>query len=229
MDVRYFYEVFRSEVIKNAHICEKYTTMIVIGDKLVSDDLVAKDFVCNLSACKGQCCVLGDEGAPITEEEASILDDIYEDVEEYLTPEGIKAIKEQGKFIVGQKGALAVTLIEDENCDYDKACAFVHFDEKGIAKCGIEIAHYAGKIDFLKPVSCHLYPIRINEYEGFEAVNYEKWDICDPACTLGKELQVPVYRFLKDSLIRKYGEDFYEELTAAADYMNKKTDDSNPK
>lgn len=203
--------------------------MIVIGDKIVSDDIVEKDFVCNLSACKGNCCVLGDEGAPITEEEASILDDLYEDVEEFLTPEGIKAIKEQGTFTVGEKGDLSTTLIEDENCDFNHACAFAHFDEKGVAKCAIETAFYAGKVDFIKPVSCHLYPIRISEYDGFDAVNYEKWEICDPACTLGKELQMPIYRFLKAGLVRKYGEDFYQELTSAAEYVNKKGDDSNPK
>jgi len=191
--------------------------MIIIGDKIVSDDLVEKDFVCNLSACKGNCCVLGDEGPALEEEEVGILDDIYEDVKDFITPEGREAIETNGTHTMNDKGELSAALIEG------KACAFVQYDKKGIALCGIELAHKAGKTDFLKPVSCQLYPIRISKYEDFDAVNYERWDICNPACTLGKELQMPVYRFLKAGLVRKYGQDFYEELEAAAQHLQKKS------
>ncbi len=184
--------------------------MIAIQDKLVSRDLVEKEFVCNLSKCKGMCCVLGDEGAPLEDDEPGILDDIYEEVKPYLTEKGIATIEEMGKYTVSQKGETATPLVDG------KECAYISFDEKGVALCGIDLAHQDGKIDFKKPVSCHLYPVRITEYEQYDAVNYEKWEICAPACKLGKELEVPVYKFLKEPLVRKYGEEFYEELDRVA-------------
>ena len=187
--------------------------MIAIQDKLVSRDLVEKQFICNLSACKGMCCVLGDEGAPLTEEESGKIEDIYEEVEPYLTDKGRQAIAENGVHSVSQKGELNTTLIEG------KECAFVNFDEKGVALCGIEKAYLDGKTDFKKPVSCHLYPVRITEYPQYDAVNYERWEICSPACKLGEELQMPVYKFLREPLIRKYGQDFYDELDRAAKHF----------
>ncbi len=180
--------------------------MIELGKTIISQDLLEKDFVCNLSACKGACCVEGDAGAPLENEEVEILAEIYPKVKPFLRPEGIEAIEKQGTAIKDWDGEMVTPLVNG------KECAYVIFDEKGITKCGIEKAQEAGEVDFKKPVSCHLYPVRITAYSRFDALNYHKWEICSPACALGKELQVPVYKFLKDALVRKYGEDWYAEL-----------------
>jgi hypothetical protein len=180
--------------------------MIKIGEVLVSDDIKEKEFVCNLEKCKGACCVEGDYGAPLEDDELEILKKIYPHVKPYLSPEGIKAIEEQGTHVLDDDGDFSTPTIGG------KECAYAIYDGKGILKCGIEEAYNEGKIDWKKPISCHLYPIRITKKKNFEAVNYHKWSICSPACALGKELQVPLYRFLKDPLVRKYGNDWYDEL-----------------
>ncbi len=180
--------------------------MFKVGEVLVSDDIREKEFVCNLEKCKGACCVEGDYGAPLEEDELEILKKIYPKIKSYLTKEGISAIEEQGTHVVDPDGDYSTPVIDG------RECAYAHYDEKGILKCGIEEAHKDGKIKFKKPISCHLYPIRITKKKDFEAVNYHKWHICSPACTLGKQLQVPLYKFLKDPLIRKYGEKWYDEL-----------------
>lgn len=187
--------------------------MFQLGKTIVSEDLIEKDFVCNLNACKGECCIAGEAGAPLEKEEAHILDEIYEDVKPFLRPEGIAAIDIQGKFIKTKNGDLETPLIDGAEC------AYVTFTDKGIASCGIEDAYNAGKINFRKPISCHLYPVRVQNYSEFAAVNYHKWPICDDACVLGKELQVPVYKFVKDALIRKFGEDWYSELEKVANSL----------
>ncbi len=184
--------------------------MIQLQNTLISEDILEKEFVCNLSKCKGACCVEGDAGAPLSEEETKTLENIFEDVKPYLRDEGIKAIEEQGTWIVGEDGDKETPLVNGSEC------AYVIFDEKGITKCGIEKAYEDGKVDFKKPVSCHLYPVRIKGYSEFDAVNYHKWPICSDACSLGKELEVPIYQFVKDALIRKYGEDWWNELVAIA-------------
>lgn len=186
--------------------------MIEINDKLISEDIFSEQFVCNLSRCKGVCCVAGDVGAPLDKEETKILDDIFESVKPFLRKEGIKAIEEQGTWTLDPMDNDYVTpMVNDEEC------AYVIFDEKGITKCGIEKAYENGAVDWPKPISCHLYPIRVKEYSGFTAINYHEWEVCKPACELGKELKVPVYKFLKNPLIRKYGEDFYKILGEAAE------------
>ena len=190
--------------------------MIPIKNTLVSDNVAFTQFVCNLSKCKGACCVEGEMGAPLEDDERHILEDIYEDVKPFLTQEGIEAIEKSGKYVLDEDNEFSTTLIERNT-----ACAYVTYDEKGITKCGIEKAYEAGKIDYQKPISCHLYPVRLQEYSKFTAVNYHKWPICDDACSLGKELQVPVYKFTKDALIRKFGEQWYEELEAVADHFRK--------
>jgi hypothetical protein len=190
--------------------------MIQIEDKLISEDIFSEEFVCNLSKCKGACCVEGDIGAPLEKEETKILDDIYEKVKPYLTREGIKAIEEQGTWVIDPSdGDFVTPMVENRECVY------VTFDEKGITKCGIEKAYEDGVIDWQKPISCHLYPIRVQKYSTFTALNYHEWSICSDACALGKELQVPVYKFLKTPLIRKFGKDFYTMLTEAAEEWNK--------
>lgn len=180
--------------------------MFQLGKTIVSEDIIEKDFVCNLSACKGACCIDGDAGAPLTNEEAEILETIYPKVKPLLREEGIKAIEEQGTSITTAFGDIETPLIDGADC------AYVIFDEKKTALCGIEEAYNQGEIDWKKPVSCHLYPIRVKDYSEFSAVNYDKWEICDDACSLGKELQVPIYKFVKEALIRKFGKDWYAEL-----------------
>lgn len=189
--------------------------MLLIQDKiLVSLEVIEEQFLCNLNACKGACCWEGDSGAPLEKEELAVLDSIYESVKPYLLPEGIKAIEEQGKYVYVEEGTLREFSTPLVN---NAACAYMTIDSEGVAKCGIEQAYRDEKIDWKKPISCHLYPIRITEYEDIDAVNYERWDICSAACTAGKKAKLPVYKFLKEPLIRKYGEAFYEELEEIAD------------
>lgn len=191
--------------------------MFQLGKTIVSEDIFDNDFVCNLSACKGACCIDGDAGAPLEEEELETLKAVYPKVKPLLRPEGIKAIEEQGEYIKTEFGDYETPLIDGADC------AYVIFDKNKTALCGIEEAYNKGMISWKKPVSCHLYPIRVKHYSEFSAVNYDKWDICSDACVLGKELKVPVYKFVKEALIRKFGENWYSELEKAAeDHFNKK-------
>jgi hypothetical protein len=185
--------------------------MIIIDDKLVSDEVVKEAFVCDLRACKGACCVEGDYGAPLEAEETGILAEIYPLVKDFLLPEGRAAIEAQGTHVPGEEaGDFATPLVAGG------PCAYMTRDELGIARCGIEQAWRAGAVEFQKPVSCHLYPIRITKLPDYEALNYHRWEICSAACALGEKLKVPVYVFLKDPIVRRYGADFYEALDAAA-------------
>jgi hypothetical protein len=191
--------------------------MIVIDDKTVSDDVVEAQFVCDLNACKGACCVEGDFGAPLDKSELAILDEIYEKVKPYLTNEGIATIEREGKYVFVQETKEWCTPLMEK----DKGCAWLNYDKNGVVICGIEKAYRDGVIDFKKPVSCHLYPIRISKYNNYDAVNYERWHVCKAACKNGKTLKVPVYQFLKEALIRKYGEEFYEALDQFAKQAGK--------
>lgn len=185
--------------------------MIAIDKTLVSDDLLERKFVCDLAACKGECCVAGDSGAPLEPEEEAILTSILPEVIPYMNKEGIKEIKKSGVALIDSDGDLVTPLV-----DGVKHCAFVIFEDS-IAKCAIEKAYYDGKIKFKKPVSCHLYPVRITKYKEFDAVNYQEWDVCKPACTCGEKLDVPVYKFLKEPLVRKYGKAWYKQLELVAE------------
>ena len=184
--------------------------MIKVDDKIISFDVFEKQFVCDLSSCKGACCVEGDAGAPLTDKELDILPNIFNEVKPYMRTEGVKEIEKQGFFVVDTDGDNTTPLVNN------KECVFVVFDENEMAKCTIEQAYNDGKIDFKKPISCHLFPIRIKEYRDFDAINYEAINICKPACDCGEQLQIPVYSFLKEPLIRLYGEDWYSKLTEAA-------------
>jgi hypothetical protein len=180
--------------------------MLQVGQVLVSDDIKEKEFVCNLEKCKGACCVEGDFGAPLEDDELPILREIYERVKPYLSEAGIRAIERQGTYVLDDDGDFSTPTIGGRECAYSV------YDEKGVLKCGIEQAWLDGKISWKKPISCHLYPIRVTKKKNFEALNYHKWSICSPACALGKELQVPLYKFLKDALVRRYGQAWYDEL-----------------
>lgn len=184
--------------------------MFQLRKTIVSEDIIEKDFVCNLSACKGACCVQGEAGAPLEKDETKILEEIYPKVKPFLRKEGIEAIEKQGTWITSDFDELETPLVNGAEC------AYVTFDDKGTALCGIEEAYNQGVINWKKPISCHLYPVRVKDYNEFSAVNYHKWQICDDACALGKELQVPVYKFVKEALIRKFGESWYIELEEIA-------------
>ncbi|RDY59988.1 DUF3109 family protein [Flagellimonas nanhaiensis] len=184
--------------------------MFQIGKTIVSEEIIENDFVCNLNACKGACCIDGEYGAPVEENETDILVNIFENVKPYLRPEGVSAILEQGAVVKGADGEWETPLVNNSEC------AYVTFTEKGVAKCGLELAYEDGATEWKKPISCHLYPIRTREYSEFTAVNYHKWEICDSACSLGQELKVPIYKFVKEALIRKFGEAWYKELEEVA-------------
>jgi hypothetical protein len=188
--------------------------MIAIDNVLLSDDVVEAQFVCDLERCKGGCCVDGDCGAPITEEEARIIAEIYPKVAPYLPPEYVAEIARQGTHVTDDEHGLVTPTVNGG------ICVYAYTDALGIVKCGIEQAYRDGKVTFKKPISCHLFPLRISTAEGYEMVNYEpRKTLCRPACKQGKKLGVPVYRFLKEPLIRKYGEEFYEALEAVANRM----------
>jgi hypothetical protein len=194
--------------------------MIAIDNKLVSDEIVEKQFVCDLVKCKGGCCEDGDAGAPLGIDELDELIHNYEKVKPYLTEAGIKSIEKNGKYLYDKEFGWVTPTIKGE------MCAYGFRDENGIIKCGIEKAYLEGKINWKKPVSCHLFPIRVSkskEDKDLEYLNYEpRPDLCKAACRLGKRLEVPVYVFLKEAIIRKYGQEFYNALEAAARYVEKR-------
>lgn len=193
--------------------------MIIIQEVLISEDVVEEHFICNLDACKGACCWEGDFGAPLEAEEIEILEREYERIAPFLD--------EAGKEVMAAEGLYAYY---KEEQDYgtplleNGACTYLTYDENGIAKCGIEKAYEAGATDFKKPISCHLYPIRIERAAktGYDLMNYDRWDICSAACALGDKHRVPVFQFVKEALIRKYGAAFFEELVAVAEALKQK-------
>lgn len=180
--------------------------IIEIDNKLISTEIFENKFVCDLNACKGACCVKGDAGAPVTLEEIDILENELDNIKPFLRPESIEMLEKSGVFYVDTTNELVTTLVNNAEC------AFAVFDTKGIAKCGIEDAYNAGKTTFKKPISCHLYPIRVVKKKDYEILNYDRWDLCDPACALGEALNVKTYKFLKEPIIRAFGAEFYKEL-----------------
>ena len=191
--------------------------MIQIGNTLVSDDLLTEAFVCDLNACKGACCVEGEYGAPLTQDEADELARLQDQIAPYLSDEGKATIADQGAWITGEDGELETPLMPTGHC------AYVIEDADKKLKCGLETVHQEGVLSFKKPLSCHLYPVRVQQYSSFEAVNYHRWDICGAACALGYSLKVKVYVFVKEALVRKFGEEWYAALEkAGAELAEKK-------
>jgi len=180
--------------------------LIEVKDKIVSTQIFDKKFVCDLNVCKGACCIEGNSGAPLTLDEIDLLEENIEKIMPFMRPEGIEQVEENGVFYMDEDNEAVTTLVNGGEC------AFVYFDENNITKCGIEQAYNSGKIDFNKPISCHLYPIREKQFNDFRALTYDVWPICAPACACGDKLDVPVYRFLKGPIIRAYGEEFFEAL-----------------
>ena len=193
--------------------------MIAIKNVLISNQVVDEQFVCDLNKCKGGCCVDGDAGAPLDSKELKQLSDAYEAVIPYLTEESKLELEHQGKYVYDKEFGWVTPTINSSVCVYGIR------DKNGIVKCGFEQAYTDGKTTWKKPISCHLYPIRTKKSKDgkTELVNYEpREDLCKAACTLGKKLKVPAYIFLKDALIRKFGEEFYTTLSATAAHQNKK-------
>jgi len=183
--------------------------MLEIGKTLVSLDLITSNFTCNLAACRGACCVTGDSGAPLEPFEVIKLDEVFPALRPFLRKESVHTIEEMGTSVTDAEMD-TVTPLND-----GKECVYALFEDS-IARCAIEKAFMEGAVDFRKPVSCHLYPIRIKKYKRFDAVNYDRWEICRPAIVLGDELQMPVYRFVKDALARHYGDEWFNLLDIAA-------------
>jgi len=194
--------------------------MVVVQDKLISDDILRQAFVCNLDACKGACCWEGDFGAPLEPEELPVLEEMFEKVAPFLDPQAVELLRREGRYAYFKEQGYGTPLMPNG------ACAYMTLDENGVAQCGMERAYREGAIDFIKPISCHLYPIRIKKDPSgiFEALNYDQWHICNPACRLGKKLKVPVYYFVKEAIVRKYGQAFYDELEAAARFLEENED-----
>jgi hypothetical protein len=185
--------------------------MIAIEGVLLSDEIIEEHFVCDLDKCKGGCCVDGDCGAPLNKEETKIIADIYPKIKQYLSDEYIAEIERQGTHVIDDEHGTVTPTINGG------ICVYAYTDEIGIVKCAIEKAYNDGVVDFKKPISCNLFPIRVTEMPGYEALNYEpRPTLCKPACKQGNKLKVPVYQFLKGPLIRKYGEEFYDTLDAVA-------------
>ncbi len=186
--------------------------MIQIEETLISEDIIRKKFVCDLKHCKGKCCIEGSSGAPLIEEELPVMVEIYPAVKPYLRQISRDTIESQGNYIVDFEGDYVTPLIDG------KECAYVYFED-GIAKCAIEKAYQEKKIRFRKPLSCHLFPVRISKTTYYDALNYEKQPFCKAARELGEKQNIPVYQFLKDVLIRKYGEYWYEQLCHIAESL----------
>ncbi|HAN00730.1 MAG TPA: DUF3109 domain-containing protein [Marinilabiliales bacterium] len=189
--------------------------MLQIENTLISLDILEKKFVCNLHACKGACCVEGDSGAPLDAEETPILEQIFPQVKPYMTPEGIETVQKLGTWVVDDDGDKVTPLVNN------RECAYVYRNQEGIVLCAIEKAFNEGKVSFQKPVSCHLYPIRVKKYADFDAVNYESNHLCVPARVNGEKLGVPVYQFVRGPLIRKFGEEWFHQLEIAANELLK--------
>ena len=182
--------------------------MLIIDEIMVTDELYLVKFICPVEKCMGACCVEGDAGAPLEEEEISLLEDHQDALLDYMIPEGIETIKKSGVFDYDVDGSYVTPLIRGGDC------AFINFTN-GIAWCSIEKAYEEGKIPFQKPISCHLYPVRLSKVGKHEAINYHRWQICNPAIEKGEIEGVPLYVFLKDALIRRYGKEWYDKLDKA--------------
>lgn len=190
--------------------------MLIVQDCIVSEDIVDKLFSCDLAQCKGECCVEGDCGAPLLEEEIPILERILPEVEPYMTPEGLDVVHREGVSALDNAAEPCTPLINN------RECAYVAWGDDGTAYCAIEQAYRDGKIDWKKPVSCHLYPIRVDVFGQFTAVNYHQWDICRCAVECGRRCSIPLYKYLREPLIRRFGEAWYADLLAAVqEYLSK--------
>lgn len=187
--------------------------MIEIDDKIVSLDLLRECFLCDLQRCKGLCCVEGNAGAPLEAEEVAILEAEYGHYRPYLTGEGIAAIEQQGFMVPDEEGDRTTPLVNGAQCAYA-------YTENGVTLCAVERAYREGRCGFRKPISCHLYPIRVVRFSnGTLGLNYHRWEVCRPAVACGRRAGIPVYKALREPIIRRFGEEFYKALEAAEEYL----------
>lgn len=189
--------------------------MFQINDTIVASDVIEESFICDLSVCKGECCVEGESGAPLEEEEVKIIEDLLPQVWNDISPAAKDIINKQGVAYRDYDGEMVTSIVNG------KDCVFTYYDDKGVCKCVIEKAYREGRVDFYKPISCHLYPIRLQKYENFTAVNYHRWSVCKAAVLFGKREGVKIYQFLKEPLVRRFGEEWYKELSLVAEEYNK--------
>lgn len=192
--------------------------MVQIGNVIVGLDILEREFVCDLTQCLGACCIEGDAGAPIHEEERQQLEKLIPIVWDDLSPAAHEVIRTQGVACIDIEGDLVTTTVEN------KDCVFTCYEPGGLCKCAIEKAYQAGKTDFCKPISCHLYPIRVSRYAGYTALNLHRWKICKCAEVLGRKEKIKVYQFLKGPLIRLFGKEWYRELELVAGEWAKRND-----
>ncbi len=187
--------------------------MVEIGRTILSRDIFEKHFLCDILKCKGACCIEGDSGAPLTDEEAVLITKEYSTFKNHLPIKHQREVEKQGHSVIDSDGDLVTPLVNNRQCVYS------YYNEQGILKCAIEKSYFEGKTEFRKPISCHLFPIRITEYKRFDAVNYQELDICKPGRVCGASEKLPLYKFLKEPLIKKYGEEWYKELEIAAEHL----------
>ncbi len=184
--------------------------MILLDNTLISEDIIEKEFVCNLNKCKGSCCVEGEFGAPLEQHEIDAIESNLHHIKPYITAQSVKSVAQKGVCEKDSDGDWVTTCLPSGECN------FSYRNDNGILSCGIEKSWREGKSSIRKPSSCHLYPIRLSKVGEYTALNYHRWEICKPACKLGKENQVAVYRFLKDALIERFGEEWYNTLDELA-------------
>lgn len=189
--------------------------MIQIKDTLISEDIFETCFVCDLGKCKGMCCVEGDAGAPLTHEEYEAIKDVLPKIWDDLSLKARELIEKQGIAYIDDDGELVTSIIKG------RECVFTYFDADGVCRCAIDNAFREGRISVQKPISCHLYPIRLRKYDDFTALNYDRWSVCRPALRLGKKTGIKLYQFLKEPLIRKFGEEWYQEVCQIAELLSK--------
>jgi len=187
--------------------------VIEIGRTIISDDIFENHFLCDILKCKGACCIEGDSGAPLTDDEAIQIELEYHTFENLLPKKHKREVEKQGHSLIDSDGDLVTPLVDDRQCVYS------YYNDNGILKCAIEKAHFEGKTEFRKPISCHLFPIRITEYKRFDALNYQELDICKPGRECGASEKLPLYKFLKEPLVKKYGAEWYAELEIAAEHL----------
>ena len=187
--------------------------MIQIDDTIISMDCQSEKFCCDLEACKGECCIEGDAGAPVELDEVAELEEALPKVWNELSASAQAVIDRQGVVYTDRDGDLVTSIVNG------KDCVFTCYDDKGNCFCALEKAYREGRSKFYKPISCHLYPIRLKKIGDMTALNYHRWDVCRMAVEKGRQLNLPVYRFLKEPLVRRFGEAWYEELEKAVEEL----------
>ena len=189
--------------------------MVQVGEAIVSFDVLKEPFCCDLNCCKGVCCIEGDAGAPVTIDEVAAIENLLPEIEQHLSPEAKDVISKQGVAYTDASGDLVTSIVNG------KDCVFTCHDGNGCCHCATEKAFHDGKVSFMKPVSCHLYPIRVKKLGEYWGLNYDRWEVCGAARIKGQREHIPVYRYLKEPLVRRFGKEWYDELELTVDEMKR--------